>query len=108
MTPGSARIVKGSDFSKHSIAVCIAAKYADGIPCARVEKILERYGLEMSRGTLANLAMSTSLRVSPLVTAFERDLKQSTLLLMDETPVQVHMISGRPATSTSSMWVRYG
>jgi len=106
--PGSAKIVRGSDFSNRSIALCITAKYADGIPFARVEKILERSGLEMSRTTLANLTMSTSLRVSPLVEAFNRDLKQSPAILMDETPVQVHRISGKPATSKSYMWVRYG
>lgn len=106
--PRPAKIVKGSDFSNRSIALCIAAKFADGIPFARVEKILERYGLEMSRATLANLAMSTSLRVSQLVEAFNRDLKRSPVILMDETPVQVHRISGKASTSKSYMWVRYG
>lgn len=106
--PGPAKIVKGSDFSNRSIALCIAAKFADGLPFARVENILKRYGLDMSRATLANLAMSTSLRVSPLIEAFVRDLKNSPVVLMDETPVQVHRIDGKASTSKSYMWVRYG
>lgn len=105
---GPAKIVKGSDFTNRSIALCIAAKYADGIPFARVEKIYARSGLDISRTTLSNLTVLTSLRISPLIEAMERDLKRSPVLLMDETPVQVHRILGKEPTSKSYMWVNYG
>ncbi|MBU0927632.1 MAG: IS66 family transposase [Spirochaetes bacterium] len=105
---GPAKIVKGSDFTNRSIALCIAAKYADGIPFNRVEKIYERSGLDISRTTLSNLTVRTSLRISPLIEAMERDLKRSPVLLMDETPVQVHRILGKEPTSKSYMWVNYG
>jgi len=105
---GPAKIVKGSDFTNRSIALCIAAKYADGIPFARVEKIYERSGLDVSRTTLSNLTMRTSIRISPLIEAMGRDLKASPVLLMDETPVQVHRIADKKPTSQSYMWVSYG
>ncbi len=103
-----AKIVKGSDFSNRSIALCIAAKYADGIPFNRVEKIYARSGLDISRTTLSNLTMRTALKVSPLIEAMNRDLKLSPVILMDETPVQVHRIDGKKPTSNSYMWVTYG
>jgi len=105
---GPAKIVKGSDFTNRSIALCIAAKYADGIPFARVEKIYERSGLDVSRTTLSNLTMRTALRISPLIEAMGRDLKASPVILMDETPVQVHRIADKKPTSQSYMWVSYG
>lgn len=105
---GPAKIVKGSDFTNRSIALCIAAKYADGIPFARVEKIYARSGLDVSRTTLSNLTMRTAIRISPLIEAMGRDLDVSPVLLMDETPVQVHRIPDKKNTSQSYMWVRYG
>lgn len=105
---GPAKIVKGSDFTNRSIALCIAAKYADGIPFARVEKIYERSGLDISRTTLSSLTIRTALRISPLIEAMTRDLKASPVILMDETPVQVHRIQGKQPTGNSYMWVSYG
>jgi len=105
---GPAKIVKGSDFTNRSIALCIGAKYADGIPFARVEKIYARSGLDISRTTLSNLTMRTALRLSPLIEAMSRDLKVSPVILMDETPVQVHRIADKKSTSNSYMWVSYG
>ena len=106
--PGPAKIVKGSDFSNRSIALCITAKYADSIPFARVEKIMARSGLEISRTTMSNLTMAAALRISPILQAMERDLQKSPVLLMDETPVQVHRVVDKKPTSPSYMWVRYG
>lgn len=106
--PGPAKIVKGSDFTNRTIALCIAAKYADGIPFARVEKIYARSGLDVSRATLSNLTMRTAIKISPLIEAMNRDLNSSPVLLMDETPVQVHRVPDKPNTSQSYMWVRYG
>ena len=105
---GPAKIVKGSDFTNRSIALCIAAKYADGIPFARVEKIYARSGLDVSRTTLSNLTMRAALRISPLVEAMSRDLSASPVILMDETPVQVHRIKDKKPTGNSYMWVSYG
>ena len=105
---GPAKIVKGSDFSNRSIALCIAAKYADGIPFNRVEKIYGRSGLDVSRTTLSNLTMRTAIRISPLIEAMGRDLTASPVILMDETPVQVHRIAGKHPASQSYMWVSYG
>ena len=105
---GPAKIVKGSDFTNRSIALCIAAKYADGIPFARVEKIYARSGLDISRTTLSNLTMRTAVMISPLIEAMGQDLDVSPVLLMDETPVQVHRIPDKKNTSQSYMWVRYG
>ena len=106
--PGPAKIIKGSDFSNRSIALCIAAKYADGIPFYRVEKIFARSGLDISRATLSKLTMRTSIKISPIIEAMNRDLMASPVLLMDETTVQVHREAKKKNTSKSYMWVRYG
>lgn len=106
--PGPAKIVKGSDFSNRSIALCIGAKYAYGIPFYRVEKMYASSGLDISRATLSNLTMKTAVRISPVIAAMNQDLAQSPVILMDETPVQVHRIPDKKPTSQSYMWVRYG
>lgn len=87
--PGPAKVVSGSDFTNRTIAFFMTGKYADAIPFYRMEKMLVRSGLSVSRATLCNLAVSVGRAIGPLIDLMNADLGSSPVLLMDETTVQV-------------------
>jgi transposase len=105
--PGPEKIVKGSDFSNKTIAFFLTAKYADAIPFYRMEKMLKRSGLHVSRAGLCNLAISVGRATGDLVEAMNRDLASSPVMLMDETTLQV-LKSGAGPPGKSYMWVTCG
>jgi transposase len=108
IAPAPAKIIPGSDFSNRTTAFFMTAKYADAIPFYRMEKMLARYGLILSRATLSNQAIAVGRAIEGLIDVMNRDLMSSPVLLMDETTVQVLEESGKENTSQSCMWVQRG
>jgi transposase len=102
------KILPGSLFSNRSIAFFLVGKYADALPFYRQEKMLARLGLELSRGTMARIAIKVGSALDPILELMQRDIRQSAVVRMDETPVQVLKESGRPPGSESRMWVAMG
>jgi len=86
---GPAKIIPGSDFTNRTTAFFMTAKYADAIPFYRMEKMLAREGLAVSRAALCNQAVAVGRAVGDLVEAMDRDMRMSPVVLMDETRVKV-------------------
>jgi transposase len=86
---GPAKIIPGSDFTNRTTAFFMTAKYADAIPFYRMEKMLAREGLSVSRAALCNQAVAVGRSVGDLVEAMDRDIRVSPVVLMDETRVKV-------------------
>jgi transposase len=84
------------------------SKYADGLPLYRLERILARYGLTISRATLAAWMIRLGEMIVPLINLMEEVQLAYDVLQMDETVVQVLKEDGRSAQSESRMWVRRG
>ena len=84
------------------------AKYEDGLPLYRQETILARYGLTISRATLASWMIRLGELIVPLINLVEEVQLGYDVLQMDETTVQVLKEDGRAAQSESRMWVRRG
>ncbi len=84
------------------------SKYADGLPLYRLEGILARYGLSISRATLAARMIRLGELIVPLINLMEEVQLGYDVLQMDETVVQVLKEDGRSAQSESRMWVRRG
>ena len=84
------------------------SKYGDGLPLYRQEGILARYGLAISRATLAAWMIRLGELVVPLINLAEEVQLAHDVLQMDETVVQVLKEDGRAAQSESRMWVRRG
>ena len=84
------------------------AKYGDGLPLYRQETILARYGLTISRATLATWMIRLGELIVPLINLLEEIQLGYDVLQMDETIVQVLKEDGRAAQSDSRMWVRRG
>jgi transposase len=94
--------------SPKTCAFVATAKYADGLPLYRVEKVLARYGLDVSRGTLAAWMIRLGDLIVPLLNLLEEIQLGYDVLQMDETTVQVLKEDGRAAQTKSRMWVRRG
>jgi len=100
--------IEKSQASSGLLSYIAVAKYADSLPLYRQSTILSRFGIEMDRTTLANWMVKCGQLVQPLINRIEERLLEAPYLHMDETPVQVLNEQGKPAQSTSYMWVRCG
>lgn len=108
IAPGPAKIIGGSDFTNRTTAFFMTAKYADAIPFYRMEKMLARSGLSVTRAALSNQAIATGRAIGDLIELMNEDLMASPVLLMDETTVQVLKEEKRPPGKKSYMWVVCG
>ncbi len=90
------------------LAQIIVAKYADGLPLYRQEKILQRYGADINRANMANWMIKLLEPMTPLLTLMADTQKQHNYLQADETRLQVLKETGKKATSDKWMWVIRG
>jgi len=87
------------------VAVC---KYVDALPLYRQEQILQRYGIELQRATLAHWMVKLGAVVQPLVNLMRDDLMDSGFVQCDETRFQVLKEPGKRAQSQSYLWAQRG
>jgi len=114
---GEQRIV-AAQRSPHPLGKCIASvqllayilisKYADALPLYRLEKILKRYGGDITRTTLANWIIRLDDVFRPLINLMREHQLSGDYLQADETRLQVLKEDGRPATSDKWMWLIRG
>lgn len=97
-----------SNASPGTCAYITIAKYADGLPLYRLETILARSGLVISRATMAAWMIRLGQLIVPLMNLMDEIQCAYDVLQMDETTVQVLKEDGRAAQSKSRMWVRRG
>ena len=81
-------------------------KYGGGKPLYRQEKDYERFGLSISRATMANWIIAAAEGIlKPIREAQKRELLRHKVIHADETVVQVLKEDGKTAVSESRMWV---
>ena len=90
------------------LAWSLTGKFVDGLPFYRIEKILERYGVEVSRQTLCCWAVKVAEQCRPLVDLMEQDILKGFQINADETTLQVLQEPGREPTTRSYMWLFRG
>jgi transposase len=98
--------IEKSQASAGLLSYIAVGKYADSLPLYRQSNILNRFGIEMNRTTLANWMIRCGELVQPLINRLEEQLLSYPYVHMDETPVQVLNKAGKSAQSESYMWVR--
>ena len=86
----------------------IIAKYADGLPLYRLEKILARYGGEITRATMANWVIALAKQLQPLINLLQDHQRSGNIILADETRVKVLKEPGKDPSSNKYMWVTLG
>lgn len=104
--PVEPTIIPQSIATPETLAFVAVSKYEDALPLYRIENILERNKIPLSRGALANWMIRVSEACRPLINLMEEKLLESNYLNMDETTVQVLDEQGRRAQSKSYMWIR--
>jgi transposase len=112
------RILKSANVIKHPVpkamgsvnlmTYIIISKYADGLPLYRLEKIIKRYGGDISRATLANWVIALSKQVQPLINLLREYQHSGSLIMADETRIQVLKEPGYSPTGDKYMWVTLG
>lgn len=103
-----ARIAPGSMFSNQTVAFIMTAKYADGLPFHRQEKVVARLGVGIAWSTMARLAIRVVGALAPVIERLQLDIRGSPVVGMDETVLQVLKEPDRKPTSESRMWVARG
>ena len=99
-------VVKRGLASPSSVAHVMYQKYVNAVPLYRQEKDWGTFGVTISRATLANWIIYTSMRwLLPLWEAWKAILLTSPVILADETVVQVLKEPGKTPQSESRMWV---
>jgi len=104
--PMPAPVLPGSLASPSSMAYIMAQKYVEGMPLYRQEQLLARFGIELSRQTMANWVLKGSeLWLRPLYERMHQHLLAEDILHADESTLQVLNEAGRESTSTSYLWL---
>jgi transposase len=105
LAPMPAQPIPGSHADASVIAAVATSKFVDGTPLYRIQDMLARWQIPVSRGTLAHWVIRPSqLHYSRLYEALHRTLLSQPLIHGDETTVQVLKEPGRSAQSQSYMW----
>ena len=97
-----------SNASPGLLAMLLTAKYVDGLPLARFEKVLARHDVAVPRQTLARWVIGAGGVLQPLHNLMRDVLFDAPFIHMDETVVQVLKEKGKSPTSQSYMWVQTG
>jgi transposase len=101
-----APVYPGSLASPSAMAHVMHQKYVEGLPLYRQEKQWERFGVPLSRQTMANWVIyGAHTWLLPLYDRMAEHLRKQDILHADETSLQVLSEPGRAATSKSYMWL---
>lgn len=101
-----APVIPKSLASASSIAWLLHQKFELSLPVYRQEKEWERYGIALSRTTMANWVINACERwLTPLYNRLHQELLQEKVAFADETSMQVLREPNKKATSKSYMWL---
>ena len=90
------------------LAQVIVCKYADHLPLHRLERILDRSGIEIARSTMCDWAAGCAQALRPLYDLMVSEVRRSAVVHTDDTPVDV-LDKGRAGTTrTGRFWVYVG
>jgi transposase len=97
-----------SNASPGLLAYIVIAKFCDGLPLYRLEKMFPRIGVVLLRATMAYWMIRCGDLIEPLIAKMHAAQMAHDIIQMDETTVQVLKEKGRAPQSQSYMWVRRG
>lgn len=86
----------------------MVAKYLDGLPLYRQEKIAARSDLKLPRAKLARWIIDGSTVFQPLINLLIDTFFSYDIALSDDTRIQVLNEQGRSAENQSALWIRRG
>ena len=86
------------------LAHIIVSKYADHQPLHRLERILERHDIQISRSTLCDWMAQCAQTLQPLYRLMVQEVLQSRVIHTDDTPVDVLDREYPGTTKTGRFW----
>jgi transposase len=89
------------------LAQVITSKYSDHLPLHRLERILARHGVELSRQTMCGWMAACAALLQPLYELMSQRVLQSGVVHTDDTPVPV-LDPTRQTTRQARAWVYIG
>ena len=96
--------IEGSIATSSLLAQVIVDKTANALPLYRQSEDYKRIGLNLSRQTLSNWMIKSSLQLELIFNKMRDDLLDKDIIHADETTLQVLKESGKKASSKSYMW----
>jgi transposase len=99
--------IPGGIASAGLVSFVVVSKFADHLPLYRLEDILTRHGVYLSRSTLCDWVRNAALLLEPLAEFQKSLVLQSPILWTDDTPVTV--LGGKAGGSSKGrFWVYIG
>jgi transposase len=89
------------------LSYVMVSKYGDHLPLYRLERILERHGIQIARSTMCDWAAQCADLLRPLHELMIQRVLQSKVIHTDDTPVDV-LDRSRTQTRTGRFWVYLG
>jgi transposase len=108
IAPAPPQIIPKGIATPGLVAHIAISKYADALPLYRQEKIFARYGIDLTRSTMAGWMVKAAESCEPVIKLLYKELHSGPLVNVDETPLQVLNEPGRANTTKSYMWVFRG
>jgi transposase len=108
VAPLPPRILPRSIATPSLLSAVLTAKFCDGLPFYRQERMFARHGLVISRQDMANWAIAVAKRLESLIELMKSELLGSPYLHCDETFFQVMDEPSKANTTQSYMWVTTG
>lgn len=99
------KLFKRSMVSPSLLAYILDMKYNRGLPLYELEKMFSQMNVTIPRANMTNWVLSSVKYFEPLYNLMKKDLLSKNVLHADETGTQVLNEEGKPATSTSYMFV---
>ena len=90
------------------LAHVIVSKYGDHLPLYRMERILERHGVELTRQTMCGWMAQCAALLQPLYRRMVQEVRGSKVIHTDDTPVDVLDRQLKRDTRTGRFWVYVG
>jgi transposase len=104
--PAPAKLLAKGLLTEGALAWVITAKYQDALPLYRQAALLNRFGGDIARNSLAYAVLRVGEAVQPMVNLLRDELLEAKLLQGDETELQVLKEDGRAASAKSWLWLQ--
>jgi len=103
-----AQVIPKSIATPGLLSHIFVSKFCDALPFYRLETILKRIGVEISRGTFCRWAITCSQLLAPLVDRLQSHIVNYDVSFADETKLQVLKEDDRTPDQLSYMWLFVG
>lgn len=106
VTPAPVRLIQKGLFTESAQAWIVTSKFMDGLPLYRMAALVNRFGGDLSRSTLAATVIRLGQAVQPIINGLQDRLLQAGVVHGDETVVQVLKEGARKAQAKSYLWAQ--